>query len=208
MRSSGCDGATGTSTHTDYLLRGAGRASRAAPWKSQPRPQQADARSISTPTPNTSSPDGVAGNNATDTPSESTIRSSRTNTANPSIPNRSANSSTAKRSAADCRESGSTTCDTPTRHYSSQPANPSKSCPNASAMPTPASRWRPINTCSQAWAQRPQPTSPPCSPPQVANATRQSRRGVAWWSVDDLPDQRREPAGQRLEVARSGRRTR
>ena len=55
----------------------------APPWKSQPRPQQADAVSISTPTPSKSlSRGGVAVNSATVSPSESTIRCSRTNTAN------------------------------------------------------------------------------------------------------------------------------
>ena len=105
-RSPGCDGATGTSTRIDCRLRVADKASRAARSKSQPRPQQADGPSISTPTPNRSSPVGAA-DNATGTRSESTIPSSRTETANPSIPNRSANSSTARHSAADCRESGS-----------------------------------------------------------------------------------------------------
>ena len=48
------------------------------------------------------------------------------------------------------------------RHHHSWPlANPSRSCPNASVMPIPASRWRPTNTCSLGWAQPPQPTSPP-----------------------------------------------
>ena len=85
-RSPGCDGATGTSTRTDSRSRAADRASRAAPSKSQPRPQQADGPSISTPTPNKSSPDGVAGNNATGNPSESTIRSSRTEHGEPVNP--------------------------------------------------------------------------------------------------------------------------
>ena len=57
---------------------------------------QADGPLISTPTPNRSSPDGVAGSNATGNPLESTTPSSRTDTASRSIPNRSANSSTAR----------------------------------------------------------------------------------------------------------------
>ena len=113
-----------------------GRASSAAPSKSPPKPQQVDGRSISTPTPSKSSPDGAADNNATDNPPDSTIPSSPIDTANPSIPNRSANSSTARHSTADCPESGSTTCATPTRHYSSQPANPPKLCRNPSVTPT------------------------------------------------------------------------
>ena len=183
-------------------------AHRAAPWKSQPRPHQADAPSISTPTPNRSSRDGVAGKVATGTPSEFTIRCSRTNTANRPIPNRSANSSISRHSAADCRESSSTTCDTRTRHTSRRSwrthqgrVRTPRSCP------PPASRWRPINTCCLVWAQRPQPTSLPCSPPQV-NPRRQCRRSDAWWSIDDLPHHRRVLPGQRLEVARAGRRSR
>ena len=180
VRSPVCDGAIGTSTPTDSQLRVADRASRAAPSKSRPRPQQADARSTSMPTPSKSSPDGAADNNVTGTRSEFTIRCSRTGMANRSIPNRSASCSTARHSAAGCRGSGYTTYVTLTRHFSSLPANPSRSCPNASAMPTPGSRWPPTNTSCLAWAQLQRPTSLRCSPPPAVNTKRRRRRSAAW----------------------------
>ncbi len=47
-------------------------------------------------------------------------------------------------------------------------ASRSKSSPNDSVTPTPASPWPPTNTCRPAWGRPPQPTSPPSSPPPAA----------------------------------------
>ncbi len=59
-----------------------------------------------------------------------------------------------------------------------------------------------------AWAQPPPPTSPAYSPPPAVKARSQAQRIAALWSVDDLPTRGREPPGQRLGVARSGRQPR
>ena len=104
-------------------------------------------------------------------PAEPATRSSPTRSANRSTPNRSPNSSTAKSPGSGCRGSASTTCATPTPHCSSPPEHRSRSCPNASATPTPASRWPPTSTCSPAWAPPPPATSPPSSPPPAGRSS-------------------------------------
>ena len=53
----------------------------------------------------------------------------------------------------------------------SPPASPSRSSPNASATPTPASPWPPTNTSCPAWEPTPPTASPPSSPPTVTTPT-------------------------------------
>lgn len=83
-------------------------------------------------------------------PPASVTRRSSTPRATRSTPSHSRNSSTARSPAAVSPGSDSMTCDTPTPHSSSPPACRSRSCPNDSATPTPASRWPPTNTSCPA----------------------------------------------------------
>ena len=86
-------------------------------------------------------PSGGNANGTTDSRPTPATRCSPTPSATRSTPNRSPSSSTAKSPGSDYPGSASTTFATPTPHCSSPPEHRSRSSPNDSATPTPASRW-------------------------------------------------------------------
>ena len=130
--------------------------------RSRARRRTVDAASTSTHTPRPSSPTGSAANNETATPSNWTTRSSPTPKASRFTRNRSANSSPDNSHASISRRSAFTICAIPTPLCSPGRARRSRSSPNASAMPIPASRWPPTNTSCPAWAPPLPTTSVPC----------------------------------------------
>jgi hypothetical protein len=96
-----------------------------------------------------------------------TTRSSPTPKGDRSTRNRSANSSHANSLASISRRSDSTISATPTPPCSQARAPQSRSYPNASATPTPASPWPPTNTSCPARAPPPPTGSVSCCPHSV-----------------------------------------